>query len=67
MVSGRERCGKKKYTPVTCNSIDQKRLKPYYPIVKKINESLSIIDYKVIDTKTHGVFKVENQHFLRKA
>jgi len=48
------------------DAIEQEKLKPYYPILKKINESLSFIDYKVIHTKTHEVFKVENQHFLSK-
>lgn len=47
-------------------ALEQEKLKSYYPILKRINETLSYIDYKVIDTKTHEVFKVENQHFLSK-
>ncbi|MEI3604357.1 hypothetical protein SPD48_01515 [Pseudogracilibacillus sp. SE30717A] len=46
--------------------IEQGQLKPYYPLLKTINESLSVIDYKIIDTKTHEVFKVESEHSFSK-
>ncbi|GIO24153.1 hypothetical protein [Oceanobacillus sp. J11TS1] len=34
----------------------QEQLVPYYPLLEKINDSLSVIDYQVINTKTNELF-----------
>ncbi|MEI3614239.1 hypothetical protein [Pseudogracilibacillus sp. SO30301A] len=46
--------------------IEQGQIKPYYPLLRKINESLSVIDYKIMDTDTHELFKVESEHSFSK-
>jgi len=37
-------------------AIEQEELVPYYSLLEKVNDSLSVIDYQVVDTKTHQLF-----------
>ncbi|MBY7142363.1 hypothetical protein KFZ56_04485 [Virgibacillus sp. NKC19-3] len=41
------------------NAIEQEELVPYYSLLEKVNESLSVIDYQVVDTKTHQPFRTK--------
>ncbi|WP_080874094.1 hypothetical protein [Oceanobacillus timonensis] len=41
------------------SAIEQEELVPYYPLLEKVNESLSVVDYHVVNTKTHEPFKTK--------
>ncbi|MBY7142362.1 hypothetical protein KFZ56_04480 [Virgibacillus sp. NKC19-3] len=46
------------------DAIEEEELILYYPILKKINGTLSMIDRKIIDTVKHQVRGVEKEHLL---
>ncbi|WP_080874095.1 hypothetical protein [Oceanobacillus timonensis] len=46
------------------DAIEKEELIPYYPILKKVNDTLSKLDRKIIDTEKHQVMEIEKEHLL---